>query len=441
MKNIKLYMTARDTGHRLSEVQPLPLDKGEASAEKIRLCPDTRYQTLLGFGGAFTEAAGYTFSRMGEENRRKIIELYYDKETGLGYDLGRMAIGSSDFALGVYDYVTPGDKTLESFDMSHEDNWVIPMIKAAEAHRGKPVVLLVTPWSPPAYMKDNQNKLQGGRLLRENYELCADYYAKFIAEARKKGLTIEYMSVQNEPDAKQTWDSCLFSPEEEGAFVKCLAASLEKFGVGDVKLLIHDHNRDILLQRVLPQLGDPEVAKHVWGTAIHWYVKEDFEAVRELHERHPDKHIFFTEGCPEGGLQLGSWDTGERYGRNISGDLNAFTEAWVEWNLVLDETGGPNHVGNFCDALIVCDTRSDTITLNSSYYYMGHFSKFVKAGAQRIGCEHDGSLLTFAARGPSGEVVAVVQNHTDGEIRATIELGDESALLALPPHSIVTAII
>lgn len=217
---------------------------------------------------------------------------------------------------------------------------------------------------------------------------------------------------------------------------------MHREGLADVELLIWDHNRDIMIERASAVLSDPEAAKYIWGTGFHWYVSEAFENVGKVHELFPDKHLLFTEGCQEGGVKLGEWFTGERYGRNIIGDLNNWNEGFLDWNLVLDETGGPNHVGNLCDAPIIADTTTDTIHYNSSYYYIGHFSKYIKPGAIRLGLETEiPSLLATAFRNPDGSVAVVVQNESDEAQPFALELGGEAVGETLPAHSIATYII
>lgn len=292
-------------------------------------------------------------------------------------------------------------------------------------------------------MKTNGEMNNGGSLKPEYAAVWARYYTKFIEAYRKEGIPVWAVSVQNEPAAVQTWDSCVYSAEEERDFVKNhLGPALHEAGMDDVNIVIWDHNRDIMIERVTPILSDPEAAKYVWGTGIHWYGGEEFEKVAKVHELFPDKHVLFTEGCQEGGVRLGEWFTGERYGRNMIGDLNAWTEGYLDWNLVLDETGGPNHVGNFCDAPVIADTVTDEVHYNSSYYYIGHFSKYIAPGAVRIGLDStaDGVLST-AFRNPDSSIAVVLMNESDDARSVTLGLGSELAVCQLPPHSIATHVI
>ncbi|OMF57020.1 hypothetical protein BK139_13870 [Paenibacillus sp. FSL R5-0490] len=259
----------------------------------------------------------------------------------------------------------------------------------------------------------------------------------------EEGVPIWGITIQNEPEAKQVRDSCLYTGEEEWDFIKNhLGPSLEKLGFGDVKIIIWDHNRNVIFERSQAVLSDPEAAKYVWGTGVHWYVSEEFENLSKVHDAFPDKHLIFTEGCIKGGPQAGEWHTGERYGRNIIGDLNNNLEAWIDRNLVLNEEGGPNHVGNYCDASVIVDTKKDEVHYNSSYYYIGHFSKFIKPGARRIGIQASNNrILATVFENINGETVAVMMNENDSIEEVSLSLGGDSMMLVLPERSIATVII
>lgn len=438
-------LTSRDSADRLQPQGEVAVQSGAAAGagQKLKVLPEQTYQTVMGFGGAFTEAAAYTLSRISPQKREEVIRRYFDPEEGLGYTLGRVHIHSCDFALENYTYIEDGDVELKTFDISRDHKWVIPLVHDAAKTAGKNITMLASPWSPPAWMKTNGDMNHGGQLKPEYREVWALYYTKFIKAYREAGIPIWGITVQNEPAAVQTWDSCIYSGEEERDFVRdYLGPVMHREGLADVQILIWDHNRDIIVERASAVLSDPEAAKYVWGTGFHWYVSEAFENVGKVHELFPDKHLLFTEGCQEGGVKLGKWFTGERYGRNIIGDLNNWNEGFLDWNLVLDETGGPNHVGNLCDAPIIADTTTDTLHYNSSYFYIGHFSKYIKPGAVRIGLEaHAPALLATSFRNPDGSIAVVVQNESDEAQPFALELGGEAAGETLPAHSIATYII
>ena len=440
--NMKVILTAKDTGDRFSEKEPVSFSSDRASTH-IQLDPKSKYQEMLGFGGAFTEAAAHSLSLISPEKRKEIIQRYFDPEEGLGYRFGRTHINSCDFSLGNYAYVEEGDTSLESFSIEREKKLVIPLIQEAMEVADAGLSIVASPWSPPSWMKSNGEMNNGGKLLPQYESVWADYYSKYIEAMEEEGIPIWGLTIQNEPEAKQVWDSCLYTGEEERDFIKNhLGPSLEKHGHEDVKVIIWDHNRDVIHERAKAVLSDPEAAKYVWGTGVHWYVSEEFENLSKVHHDFPDKHLIFTEGCMEGGVQVGSWDTGERYGRNIIGDLNNYLEAWIDWNLVLNEEGGPNHVGNYCDAPVIVDTKEDVVHYNSSYYYIGHFSKYIKPGARRIGCHvSNDSVSATAFENADGETVVVVMNANDHDEEISLSCGDGSFRRTLPLHSIATFII
>ena len=307
---------------------------------------------------------------------------------------------------------------------------------------GESIELLASPWSPPAFMKDNNSMIQGGKLLPEFYQPWANYYVKFIEEYRKEGLTMWGITVQNEPAAVQRWDSCVYTAEEERDFVKnYLGPTMKNSSAKDVNILIWDHNRDIIVERAKTVLEDPEAAAYVWGTGFHWYVSEEFEKVGKVHELFPDKGLLFTEGCQEGGVHWDSWKTGERYARNMIGDFNNWCQGYIDWNLFLDNTGGPNHVNNLCDAPIILDIFPMKIVKQSSYYYVGHFSKYIQKGAYRIQLDNSNEhVQAVAFKNPTGEVVVVVLNETDKKQTFSIKL-DKTYRVTMENNSIATVIL
>ena len=438
----KVILTAKDTEYRLSLVTHLKKSTDKKSVD-IRLNPSVHYQEILGFGGAFTESACYNLYRVSKSVREQALKLYFDPEEGLGYTMGRVSIHGCDFSLNSYTYIEEGDWELKTFDISRDRQWVIPTIKDAERIAGQPIRLLASPWTPPAFMKDNNSPIRGGHLLEEFADAWARYYVKFIEEYRKEQLTIWGVSVQNEPAAVQRWDSCIYSPEQEGNFVKNhLGPVMKSSSAKDVNILVWDHNRDVIVERVTPILSDPETAKYVWGTAFHWYVSEAFENVGKVHDLFPDKGLLFTEGCIEDfNTHKYRWDSGERYGRNMIGDINNYCQGYLDWNLFLDNFGGPNHVNNVCDAPIIIDIFPENLILETSYYYIGHISKYVKPGAHRIGLELTNEKLNAVAfENKNGEVVLVVMNTTDSAQTVTVSLNKTLESYELPAHSIVTVI-
>jgi len=249
--------------------------------------------------------------------------------------------------------------------------------------------------------------------------------------------------VQNEPAATQSWDSCIYTAEEERDFVRdFLGPELEAAGLGHVRIVIWDHNRDQMVERACTVYSDADAARYVWGTGFHWYGEDCFDHVQQVHDAWPDKQLLFTEGCQEGGPHHGSWDLGERYARSMINDLNRWTVGWMDWNLLLDDQGGPNHVGNFCSAPVLSDASSDSFSLQSSYFYLGHFARFVKPGAQRLLCESSLQDLEAASFvNPDGSVATIVMSRSERPLRFRLQVDEIGTATGLPPRSIATFIV
>lgn len=452
--NARVVRTVKRTNEKWAEKNPIKLGENYDTRRKVIAIDSSRkYQTHMGFGGAFTEASAYTFYEMPKNVRDEFINAYFNKENGLAYVLGRVHIHSCDFALGNYTYIEEGDKELNTFDMSHEDKWVVPMIKEAVEMAGHDITILASPWSPPAFMKDTNEMNYGGRLLPQYRQSWANYYVKFIEGMKERGIDIWGISVQNEPLAVQCWDSCIYTAEDERDFIKdYLGPTMHKAGYEDKAIVIWDHNRDVIVERAATVLADKDAAKYVWGTGNHWYLSEDFQNLSTVHNMFPDKHLLFTEGCVEltttsdvsfGSGYIGDWGNGERYGRNIIGDFNNWSEGWIDWNLLLNEQGGPNHVQNYCEAPIMYDRNKKELIYNNSYYYIGHLSRYIKPGAKRI------SSITNAAKdgvhvvsfeNPNGEIVVVAQN--EGWIaELSLVVDGKGVNITLPDNSITTFIL
>ncbi len=297
----RIWLTAKNTNDRLTEKGTLAfqaLAQPDENYPTVFVDPGKRYQTIVGLGGAFTDASAETFYKLPERVQDEILTAYFDPEKGIGYSLGRTHINSCDFSSDTYAYADKaGDMALAQFSINHDLKYRVPLIKKALG-TAKDMKIYASPWSPPAWMKTNNDMLHGGKLKPEAMPVWARYYVRFIEEYRKAGISFWGLTVQNEPMAVQTWESCIYTADEERDFVKkYLGPELQRAGMGAIKLMIWDHNRGLMVQRARAVLDDPEAAKYVWGTAFHWYVGDHFDNVRAVHEAYPDKHLLFSEGC------------------------------------------------------------------------------------------------------------------------------------------------
>lgn len=452
-KTVKVYLTAKNTNNKLSQTETLQFTAKPQPVETevaVFVDPSKTFQTMLGIGGALTDASAETFYKLPKDKQKELLTAYYDKDKGIGYTLGRTTIQSSDFSSDSYSYVNDNDVDLKSFSIKHDEKYKIPFIKEVMGAAGGKLTLFASPWSPPSWMKTNNNVLHGGKLKPEFDQSWANFYIKFINAFEKAGIPIWGLSVQNEPMATQTWESCLYTGEEERDFIKnFLGPTLAKAGMADKKLIAWDHNRDLLYQRASTVLEDPEAAKYVWGIGYHWYetwtgAGMNFENERRVAEAFPDKNLLFTEGCAESfsDTRFYDWVIGERYGYSMINDFNAGTVGWTDWNVLLDEKGGPNHVGNFCFAPIHADTKTGNLIYTNSYYYIGHLSKFIQPGAKRItSAASRDKLITTAFVNPDGKIAVVVMNKTEEDITYYLWIKGEAAKTTSPAHSIATLVI
>jgi len=447
--SVSVYVTAEATRQRLAEAPALTLQTAGPVSEKTQqvfVDPRRMFQTFIGIGGALTDAAAETYAKLPEAKRRELIRAYYDPVVGIGYTLGRVSIHSCDFSSDSFTYVADGDKDLRTFSIVHDERCRLPLIRDALAAAGARLTLFASPWSPPAWMKDNASMLHGGKLKPEFAESWSEYFVKFVQAYERAGIPIWGLTVQNEPMAVQTWESCVFTAEEERDFVRDhLGPALARAHLGDRHLMIWDHNRTLMYERAAAALDDPVAARFIWGVGYHWYVNDSFENVRKVKEAYPRTHVMLTEAClyPWDRAKMEEWHWGETYGAAIIHDLENGAEGWTDWNILLDQNGGPNHVGNYCYAPVHADTNTGELMFMNSFYYLGHFSKFIRPAARRIISSATTDVLqTTAFRNPDGRINVVVLNVTSASQTFVLNvLGAGAALAESPAHSIVTFVV
>ena len=451
-KKILVYTTAKNTNLRLTQTGKNIFKNAKQATESeisVFVNPNKTFQTFWGIGGSLTDASAEIFAKLSETKQQELLDAYYDQKKGIGYTIARTSIHSCDFSSGNFTYVSDEDKKLRTFCIKRDRQYKIPLIKRAIEAAGGNLSLYASPWSPPAFMKSNKKMLQGGKLLPEYYESWAFYYTKFIKAYEKEGIPIWGITIQNEPMATQRWESCIYTAEEERDFLKnYLGPIMEREGLSDKNIVVWDHNRDLITNRANTIFDDPEAAKYAWGIGFHWYEvwaggKYMYENLARVKESYPDKKLLFTEGCVESfdPAKYQHWANGERYGQSMINDFNQGTVGWTDWNILLDETGGPNHVQNFCFAPIHADTRTDELIYTPSYYYIGHFSKFIRPNAKRVSTVSSRShLLSTSFLNVNGKMVTVVMNQSDLEINYKLYIELNATKLTSLPHSIQTLV-
>ncbi|MEM7548832.1 MAG: glycoside hydrolase family 30 protein [Bacteroidota bacterium] len=452
-REVSIFVTAKDATLRLSKVEGARFTAAKQPLETeiaVFVNPNKTFQTFLGIGGAITDASAEVFAKLPENKQKEFLDSYYDVDKGIGYSLARTNIHSCDFSSGSYTYVSGEDKSLNSFSIAHDKEFRIPLIKKAITSAGGALLLYASPWSPPAFMKSNNHMLRGGKLLQEYYDSWALYYTKFIKAYEQEGIPIWGITIQNEPMATQRWESCIYTAEEERDFLKNnLGPTMEKEGLGDKKIIIWDHNRDLINHRVNTILEDPEAEKYAWGIGFHWYEtwtggEPMFDNLGLINESYPSKKLLFTEGTAESfdPEKYQYWPNGEKYGLSIINDFNNGTVGWTDWNILLDEKGGPNHVGNFCFSPVHADTQTGELIYTPSYFYIGHFSKFIRPGAKRVSTASSRSiLLSTSFMNDDRSIATIIMNPTEKKISYKLYVGSTTALeQIILPRSIQTLV-
>ena len=448
---LEIYTTAKDTNLRLTKTgQQIFKEKVQTLEAEIAVFvnPKKTFQEFLGIGGAITDASSEVFATLNKEQQEEFLQAYFGKN-GINYNIIRTSIHSSDFGLGSHTYIQDGDKELKTFSIQKDKEKRIPFIKRAIELIQDDLVFYASPWSPPAFMKTNKNMLRGGKLLPEFRQAWANYYAKFIKAYEKEGIPVWGLTIQNEPMAVQRWESCIYTAEEEKDFLKnYLGPTLEKEGLGGKKIIVWDHNRDLISERANTIFEDKEAAKYAWGIGFHWYETwtgglPKYDNLKNINKSFPSKNMLFTEGCQEGFdiEKMHYWPNAERYGNSMINDFNSGVVGWTDWNILLDERGGPNHVQNFCFAPIHADTKTGQLTYTPTYYYIGHFSKFIEPGAKYVSTTTSRSSIESASfLNSDGSLITVVMNKTDAKISYKLAIGNCESVIEILPHAIQTII-
>lgn len=418
-------------------------DGGEENG-LLNLYPSVTYQTFEGFGGALTESAGYIYGQMNQEQKDEMLRAYFDGNE-MGYRMVRIPIDSCDFSLGHYEAVENAeDETFAQFQLERVEKNIFPLLNDAQKVYGGKLEIMLTPWSPPTYMKTNGDRNHGGELKPEYKKAWADYICRYIQEYRKRGYLVKRMSLQNEPKAAQTWDSCVYTAQQEKEFLRdYMWPALQEHDLTDIEVFIWDHNKERAYERAC-EIIDETMAHMVTGIAFHWYSGDHFEALQMIRERFPDKKLILSEACIEYS-KFASDDylkNAQKYAHDMIGNMNHGMNAFYDWNVVLDEVGGPNHVGNFCDAPFLYDTKKNELIRRNTADYLWHFTHFIKTGAVRIGMSrYTDELEATAFLNPDHQIIVVLLNRKAHDIKVSVRLGDKMAEVLVKPNSIVTAVV
>ncbi|CAK4118660.1 unnamed protein product [Aphanomyces euteiches] len=404
---LKVIETGFESGRLSMEVEHAQL---QATLERprgsyISIDDTVEYQEILGFGGAFTEAAALQFQRLPLAKQQALLELYFGHQgnNGAAYSFGRVPMNSCDFSPASYSFdEVANDTTLEHFDVgvTHDAVAMIPFIKQALTLRPD-LKLFLSPWSPPAWMKypDRQGKqtMLGSAepygLPPEFRETWALYFSKFVSAYKSHGIPFWGVTPQNEPQQPAPWEACLYDDAYQAAFVADFLGPRLRQDHPHLKIMIFDHNRGNVHLWAQGVYNHSTVEPFVDGVAFHWYDNsrdldgvQNHEHVNQTHNLNPSKFLLATEAahCPGVANGKEAWHRGLRYAHDIMSDLTHWASGWVDWNLILDDSGGPNKLGNTCDAPIIVHPDGADFTVQPMYYFIKHFSAYVPPGSKRI---------------------------------------------------------
>lgn len=406
------------------------------SAGAVEIDSSRQFQSVLGFGAAFTDASCYLTSRMEAGKRRKLLEDLFGRG-GLRLSMGRTCIGASDYSVSAYSFDdSPGpDPELKHFSIAHDRDYILPVLR--EALLVNPELFFFSaPWSPPEWMKAG-GSLLGGSMRRDYFRSYAQYFVKFLEAYKAEGIKISAVTSQNEVDTDQggRMPAALWGQEYEIGFVKGFLAPALRNASLDTKIWILDHNYN-LWGRVVDELEDAALFDCVDGVAWHGY-KGSPIAMTRVHNAFPSKNAYWTEGGPDISDPHYA-DDWAKWSADFAGILKNWSRCVVGWNLVLDENGRPN-IGPFeCGGLVTLDSKTGEIRRSGQYWALAHYSKSVRRGARVIASRSTLAGVEHAAFvNPGGDYVLVLTNQVE-ERAIECRFKDKSTRLTLPRNAVVT---
>ena len=431
----RAWITTDEAKFNEVELQPWQAASGSPG---IEIDSTRRFQSILGFGAAFTDASCYLIGQMQSTEREKLLADLVGPD-GLRLSMGRTCIGSSDYSRNVYSFddSSSPDPGMKNFSIAHDQTYILPTLRAAQQANPE-MFYFSAPWSPPGWMKAGGSML-GGSMRKKYFASYADYFVKFLQAYQSAGVKISAVTSQNEVDTDQDgrMPAALWGQEYEIGFVKEFLGPAFQQASLDTKIWILDHNYD-LWGRAMDELEDPGLLKYVDGVAWHGYMG-DPSAMTHVHDAFPSKHAYWTEGGPDiadpnYALDWAKWSC------EFAKILKNWARCIVSWNLVLDEKGDPN-IGPFsCGGVVTLDSKTQKITRSGQYWAFAHYSKAIRRGARVLasGGEFPG-VEHVAFLNPDGSYVLVVGNQGNAR-RVFLNFAGRTLDLSLPGNSAVTVL-
>jgi glucosylceramidase len=483
---VNVLQSSEAADARLVALPAVPFASASSKKAKytVSVDPSKTKQTVRGFGGAITDSVAHVFSSLNATLQERVLNLLWGPN-GQKYNLARLTIGSTDFSTGVYNYNEPEGKVADqpdyeqkTFSVAHDTKQIVPLISRVRNATAGAIDFLSSPWSPPGWMKrpylafkgHMRNSAKPGMVQDDKmFQSYALYLSKYLTAYKSMGVNITMMTIQNEPDSADhmfpvAYPACNFNGTDEGTFLREYLGPQLRKDHPDVKIFIHDGQKyhDVpILNRVEDILNAVQDTSYVHGVAFHWYGDnlKNYQYLADLHAKHPNLELLATEATLEApsrqSLGTTPWKEARKYAVDILGDLNAGATGWIEWNVLLDQHGGPTCIGStggedctplvgHCDAPILANSKTQTIEIRDSFYFMAHFSRFIPKGS--VVLQLDGSVtntnstfMSTAVQTPEGKTVVVVVNTDDkNDVTYQLELNNQYAELTIPASSIHT---
>jgi glucosylceramidase len=432
---ISIWVTSGDERFAVAPQATWRPAVGTPASDQLLLNPSIKFQEILGFGGAFTDATCYMFNQLAPSTREQLFhELFHSSEMGLS--TGRICVGSSDYSTKVYSYDDgEADPDLTRFSIDHDREYILPMLR--QARQANPdLFLFSTPWSPPGWMKFN-NSMLGGSMRNSYFAVYAKYYLKFLQAYAAEGVPVQALTSQNEVDTDQDgrMPACLWGQEYEIQFVRDHLGPLLESSGQKTKIWILDHNYN-LWGRVLDSLQDDKLRKYVNAVAWHGYYGTP-DMMSKVHDAYPETEMHWTEGGPDytDPGYLTDWC---KWGGIFSDALNNWCRSITAWNLALDEHGRPN-IGPFpCGGVVTINSQTKEIIRSGQYWGFAHYSRIIRRGARRFHSQGSAADLRHVAlENPDGQQVLVVTN-TGPARTIELRLTNMAASVPLKANSVTT---
>ena len=438
---VQAWVTTADRS-RLLKQETLPAAVKPARTNRVEVDPSRRYQSMVGFGAAVTDASAWLIqTRLNEAQRAALLADLFGRDGGIGLSFTRITIGASDFSRSHYSLGdTPDgapDPDLAHFSIEPTRAELLPVLRAARVINPE-LRIVASPWSPPGWMKTSGG-LVHGRLRADAQPAFAAYLVRFSDAFAAAGVPIYALTLQNEPDFDPPdYPGMRLEPAERARIIREFLGPMLAKRTAPPLILDWDHNWD-KPESPLEVLSDREAARFIAGVAWHCYAG-NVSAQTRVHEAYPDKDAYFTE------CSGGEWDP--VFGNSlrwmvrelIIGSTRGWARGIVLWNLALDEQHGP-HAGGCgnCRGVVTIDSSSGTVTRNVEYYALAHASRFVRPGAHRIESSSAvKGLATVAFQNTDGSLALIALNDTERLRGFSVNSAGATFDYALPAGAVAT---